>query len=326
MNKYWGIICLSVLFLSSCVVSKKKYKDEQMRTMSLLKENENLTKELNGEKEKNKQLSQNKNDLQSEVKQLQNDTAAAGKKWRELNLQHKQLENLYKDQLAQNKALNSSSSAEKQKLLMELDNKQKQLFDKEKELDKQKANLDQLTAQLKAKEARVAELENLISQKDAAVNLLKKNIEDALLGFDKSELSIHIKDGKIYVSLSEKLLFKSGSTEVDKKGKEALGKLSKVLEKQNDITIVVEGHTDNIPIKTAAIKDNWDLSVLRATSIVRILTEENNVDIKKVLPAGKSEYSPVADNETKEGRAKNRRTEIVLSPNLDKIFKILENK
>jgi chemotaxis protein MotB len=210
--------------------------------------------------------------------------------------------------------------------LKELDDKQKQLFEREKTLDNQKADLDKLTNRLVEKEKRVKELEDLIAQKDAAVNALRKSIEDALLGFDKNELSVTMKDGKIYVSLSEKLLFQSGSTEVDKKGKDALNKLAKVLEKQNDITIMVEGHTDNIPIKTAAIKDNWDLSVLRATSIVRILTVDNKVDPIKVLPAGKGEFVPVASNSTKEDRAKNRRTEIVLSPNLDKIFKILEGK
>jgi chemotaxis protein MotB len=233
---------------------------------------------------------------------------------------------LYDDQVDQNKALSNNSSAERQKLLKELDEKQKQLFDREKTLDNQKADLDKLTNRLVEKEKRVKELEDLIAQKDAAVNALRKSIEDALLGFDKNELSVTMKDGKIYVSLSEKLLFQSGSTEVDKKGKDALNKLSKVLEKQNDITIMVEGHTDNIPIKTAAIKDNWDLSVLRATSIVRILTVDNKVDPIKVLPAGKGEFVPVASNSTKEDRAKNRRTEIVLSPNLDKIFKILEGK
>jgi chemotaxis protein MotB len=271
-------------------------------------------------------LEKAQSELAEQNEQLKKEKDDCAEKLSDLELKYKQLNNLYEDQVDQNKALTNNSSAERQKLLKELDDKQKQLFEREKTLDNQKADLDKLTNRLAEKEKRVKELEDLIAQKDAAVNALRKSIEDALLGFDKNELSVTMKDGKIYVSLSEKLLFQSGSTEVDKKGKDALNKLAKVLEKQNDITIMVEGHTDNIPIKTAAIKDNWDLSVLRATSIVRILTVDNKVDPIKVLPAGKGEFVPVASNSTKEDRAKNRRTEIVLSPNLDKIFKILEGK
>lgn len=317
---------LIAVSLSSCLVSKKKFKDEQLRNMSLRKENELLNEDLNKMKAANAALENEKKQLTAETVQLKKDTADCAEKLRDLEIKHKQLKNLYDDQLDQNKALMANSSSERQKLLKELDAKQKELFDKEKALDAQKADLDKLNNRLAEKEKRVKELEDLIAQKDAAVNALRKSIEDALLGFDKNELTVNVKDGKIYVSLSEKLLFQSGSTEVDKKGKDALNKLAKVLEKQNDITIMVEGHTDNVPIKTACIKDNWDLSVLRATSIVRILTVDNKVDSKQVLPAGKGEFVPVAGNDTKENRAKNRRTEIVLSPNLDKIFKILEGK
>ena len=158
------------------------------------------------------------------------------------------------------------------------------------------------------------------------VDDLKKSIEKALLSFDKDELTVEVRDGKIYVSLANKLLFKSGSTSVDKKGQDALDKLADVLKKQEDITIMVEGHTDDDPIKTACINDNWDLSVLRATSIVRILTKKDKVDPTKVIPAGRGEFIPVASNETDEGKSKNRRTEIILSPNLDKIFQLLESK
>lgn len=319
-------LLLVAVSMSSCLVSKKKFKDEQLRNMSLRKENEQLTDDLSKLKGLKSDLEKAQNELSAQNAQLKKEKDDCAEKLSDLELKYKQLNNLYDDQIDQNKALTNNSSAERQKLLKELDEKQKQLFEREKTLDNQKADLDKLTNRLAEKEKRVKELENLIAQKDAAVNALRKSIEDALLGFDKNELSVTMKDGKIYVSLSEKLLFQSGSTEVDKKGKEAINKLANVLEKQNDITIMVEGHTDNIPIKTAAIKDNWDLSVLRATSIVRILTVDNKVDPIKVLPAGKGEFVPVASNSTKEDRAKNRRTEIVLSPNLDKIFKILEGK
>jgi chemotaxis protein MotB len=320
------LFVIAVLSIITSCIAPKKYKEEQLRTMSLRKENEELNDELNKLKGLKGDLEKSQSELSTENSQLKRDTTDCGKKLRELQTKYKQLNSLYDDQVDQNKALLSSSTSERQKLLKELDAKQKELFDKEKALDKKQDDINNLTSQLDAREKRVRELEDLIAQKDAAVNKLRKSIEDALLGFDKNELSVTMKDGKIYVSLSEKLLFQSGSTEVDKKGKDALNKLASVLEKQQDITIMIEGHTDNVPIKTACMKDNWDLSVLRATSIVRILTVDNKVDEKKVVPSGRGEYIPVASNTTKEDRARNRRTEIILSPNLDKIFKILEGK
>ncbi len=324
MKKFFLFI-ISASLIASCI-APKKFKNEQLRNMSLAMENENLTNELNKLKAQAGDLEKSQTELSAENTQLKKDTTDCGNKLRSLQKKYDQLNSMYDDQVAQNKALLSTSTSERQKLLKELDAKQKELFDKEKALDKKQDDINHLTSQLSAREKRVKELEDLIAKKDAAVANLKKTIEDALLGFDKNELSVTLKDGKIYVSLSEKLLFQSGSTEVDKKGKDALNKLSSVLEKQQDITIMIEGHTDNVPIKTSCIKDNWDLSVLRATSIVRILTQDNKVDVNKVLPAGRGEFLPVASNSTKEDRAKNRRTEIVLSPNLDKIFKILEGK
>jgi chemotaxis protein MotB len=326
MQKTVLFLLLVSVLSSSCLVTKKKFKEEELRNMILRKENESLTDELNKLKGDKSNLEKSQTELSAENSQLKKDTTDCGKKLRDLQNKYKQLNSLYEDQVDQNKALLSSSTSERQKLLKELDDKQKELFDKEKALDKKQDDINNLTSQLNAREKRVKELEDLIAQKDAAVNKLRKSIEDALLGFDKNELSVTMKDGKIYVSLSEKLLFQSGSTEVDKKGKDALNKLASVLEKQQDITIMIEGHTDNVPIKTACMKDNWDLSVLRATSIVRILTVDNKVDDKQVVPSGRGEYLPVAPNTTKEDRARNRRTEIILSPNLDKIFKILEGK
>jgi chemotaxis protein MotB len=132
-----------------------------------------------------------------------------------------------------------------------------------------------------------------------------------------------MRDGKVYVAMSDKLLFKSGSDAVEKRGKEALAMLADVLTKQPEIDMFIEGHTDNIPIKTTRFTDNWDLSVLRSTSVVRILTNEYKVNPAQIIPSGRSQYFPVADNTTPDGRAKNRRTEIILSPKLDKLFQML---
>ena len=137
-------------------------------------------------------------------------------------------------------------------------------------------------------------------------------------------LSYYEKDGKVYVAMSDKLLFESGSARVDKRGKEALAKLAEVLNKQSDIDVYIEGHTDSKPINTAQFKDNWDLSVIRATSVVRILTKDYGVNPLQIQPSGRGEYMPVADNESAEGRSKNRRTEIIMAPKLDKLYQMLQ--
>jgi len=135
---------------------------------------------------------------------------------------------------------------------------------------------------------------------------------------------VEVKNGKVYVSMSDKLLFKSGSAAVEAKGKEAIKVLAGVLDKNRDIDILIEGHTDNVPIKTAVYRDNWDLSVARATSIVRILTDEYKIEPTRLTASGKGEFSPRASNETSGSRALNRRTEIILSPKLDEIMQLLK--
>jgi len=160
------------------------------------------------------------------------------------------------------------------------------------------------------------------SQKDVMAKL-KNSITDALLNYKTDELSVYIKDGNVYVSLEEKLLFKSGSDVVDPKGKEALKSLAKVLNSTNDITVMIEGHTDNVPIKTKLFEDNWDLSTARATSILRILTKTYGFDSNRITASGRGQFHPIKTNETVEGRASNRRTEIILSPDLKEIYKLL---
>jgi chemotaxis protein MotB len=179
---------------------------------------------------------------------------------------------------------------------------------------------------LEEREKRIRDLEDLIKKKEEAVSALRKKIADALKGFNSSELTVSEKDGKVYVSLSDKLLFKTGSFQVDDKGKSAIVQLSEVLNKQLEIGIVVEGHTDNKAYinPKGDIKNNWDLSVMRATSVTDILINDGGVDPKRITPSGHAEFFPIETNDTSEGRAKNRRIEIVLSPDLKEIFRILE--
>ena len=171
---------------------------------------------------------------------------------------------------------------------------------------------------------RLQNLQNLIQSQKDIMNNLKNSIADALLNYSSDELTVYIKDGNVYVSLQEKLLFKSGSDVVDPKGKEALKTLAQVINNTKDITVMIEGHTDNVPIKTKQFKDNWDLSTARATSIVRILTTDYGFDPNRITASGRGIFHPVKGNETAEGRAGNRRTEVILSPDLKELFKILE--
>ena len=179
--------------------------------------------------------------------------------------------------------------------------------------------------ELNERERTINELQQMINAQNEKVRKLLSSVKDALLGFSSDELTVREKDGKVYVAMSDKLLFQSGSARLDKRGEEALGKLAEVLNKQTDIDVFIEGHTDNKPINTVQFKDNWDLSVIRATSVVRILIKNYNVNPLQIQPSGRGEYMPVDDNETAEGRSKNRRTEIIMAPKLDKLFQMLQS-
>ena len=183
------------------------------------------------------------------------------------------------------------------------------------------ANLTQ--KQLEAEQKRLLDLRRLLQQQGEAVENLRKKMADALTGFSSNELTVFTKNGRVYVSMQESLLFPSGSAAVNEKGKEALQTVAQALNNNPDINVVVEGHTDSIPIKRA-FEDNWALSVARATSIVRLLTNTYAVDPTRVTASGRSYFEPVDTNSTPEGRARNRRTEIILAPKLDQILQLLE--
>ncbi len=202
--------------------------------------------------------------------------------------------------------------------MSQTDKLSKALFAKSEELNAQEKLLSE-------RERSLSEMRQIIARQDSITRNLNNILRNALLGFNSDELSVEIKNGKVYVSLSDKLLFQSGSSAVESKGREALKLLGGVLDKNPDIDILVEGHTDNVPIKTSTYKDNWDLSVARATSIVRILTTDYKIAPTRLTASGKGEYFPKASNDTGDGRAKNRRTEIILSPKLDELLQLLKS-
>jgi len=190
--------------------------------------------------------------------------------------------------------------------------------------DASSSKVNQLSTDLQKREARLKEVEEILRKRDEATNALRDKLQKALLGFQQSGLTVDIRNGKVYVSLTDKLLFPSGSIVIDEKGKQALKQLAAVLNKEADINIAVEGHTDNKKVvNLGQIKDNWDLSVLRATSVSRYLTEVEKIDPQRVTATGKGEFQPIDPANTPEALSKNRRIEIVLTPKLDELYNLI---
>lgn len=204
-------------------------------------------------------------------------------------------------------------------------NYQTMLANNQTENKKLNSSLAEKIKELQEREQTIAQLQGMIEAQQQKVKDLLASVKDALLGFSSEDLTVTEKDGKVYVSLSDKLLFESGKAIVNQQGKVALGKLAEVLNKQTEIDVYIEGHTDNVPIHTAVFQDNWDLSVIRATSVVRILTETYSVNPLQIQPCGRGEFKPIDSNETAEGRAHNRRTEIIMAPKLDKLLQLLQS-
>jgi len=247
-------------------------------------------------------------------------------------MKYNQINKDYDDLREAQQALLKGSEQEIRKLMSELQLSQEDLQQKESDLkklsqtlDEKKKNLEKTEAELEQRNARLSELEKILKEQEKTVINLKKAVSDALTGFENEGLTVTQKNGKVYVSLEEKLLFPSGSTSVDPKGAAALKKLAGVLEKNPDINIMIEGHTDDVPVKPgSSFKDNWDLSVLRATSVVRILLQDSSIDPKRLTASGHGEFFPLDPAKTPEARQKNRRTEIILSPKLEVLYKLIE--
>ena len=229
-----------------------------------------------------------------------------------------------KDEIAKLKQQITDLMSDTTRLGQAIRDYRKSLYSNLSEQEKLNMLLKEKMEKLAEREATINKLQAEVDAQNARLQSLLNSVKDALLGFSSDELTVTEKNGKIYVAMSDKLLFESGSAQVNKQGKEALGKLAEVLKKQHDIDVFIEGHTDNKPIKNVQFKDNWDLSVVRATSVVRILTKDYGVNPLQILPCGRGEFMPVDNNESVEGRAHNRRTEIIMAPKLDKLMDILK--
>ena len=322
-NHYALLIALA-LFGTSCVPSRQ-YDELQAREKQ-------CQTDLDSTRSENRKLHSANDELKAQVEQLSkdrqslvNDTTNMGTAMSRLNNLYSELNKSYDKLIANQDKMLAGSSAETKKLIAQLQTAQEDLQKKEDALNEKQKYFDELNSTLRDKESRINELQSVLNKKDSAVTALKNSVNTALLGFKDNGLTVSVKNGKVYVSLEERLLFQSGSTVVDKKGEEALKQLAKVLEKNPDINVLIEGHTDNVPISSAPFKDNWDLSVMRATSVVRIMTSNPKVDPARLTAAGRSEFFPIDKANTPEARKKNRRTEIILTPKLDELFKVLES-
>jgi len=312
---------LLVLALSTSCVSKKIYNDLENKFADLKKENRQLSDDNEAlNKAKNQlevdaaKLKADYDKLKAERDKLQADYAATDKSLKTLQASYNALEKDSNDALSANINKNRELLA--------------QLEAKEKSLAAEQDRLNKLKSDLEASSKRLSELESYIAAKDASMKKLKETLMKSLKAFDGKGLTVHEKDGKVYVSMENKLLFQTGSWAVNAEGKTAVVEVGKVLAQNPDLSILIEGHTDDDKITGnlgGGIENNWDLSTKRATAIVNILSENKGVNKQNLTAAGRGEFAPLMSNETAEGKAKNRRIEIILTPKLDEISKMLND-
>lgn len=320
MKKYTFYHLCVIIAIAGCVPAKKledvTAKKEKCEEALSATRAENLELRTRSE-----ELGKSVNELKSDKARLEKDTTDNGIAYRKLTNLYTELTNSYEKLLSNNEKLAQGKADETRKALASLQTAQEELFRKEDELKKKEAASEELVARLKSRESRIAELEGLINKQDSTLKALKNNLTQALIGYKDKGITVEERNGMIYVSMEERLLFASGSIVVDKNGETALNDVAKALARNPDLQILIEGHTDNVPITTSCIKDNWDLSVLRATSVVRILMKNSGIKPIQLVPSGRGEYLPMDTASTTEARRKNRRIEIILMPNVAELMK-----
>jgi chemotaxis protein MotB len=319
MKKNMLTVAIGVVMMSSCV-SPKVYKDLENKYADIKKENNTLNDELETLRNQGNTRSNQYNELKAKYNEeldtknkLAADLAAA-------RTNYNTLKDSY-DALDKNSSSALQANTKKNKELLA------QLEAKENALAAESARLESLKSALEDRSKRVAELEQVIAAKETAMNTLKQSISNALTDFEGKGLTVEQRDGKVYVSMENKLLFNSGSWAVGSDGKKAITQLAQVLSENPDISVLIEGHTDDDPYKGSEfVSGNWDLSAKRATSIVKLLEQNSAIKRDNLTAAGRGEYAPIATNDSNEGKAKNRRIEVVLSPKLDELSKLLSEQ
>lgn len=328
-----AIIIVSAFIFGSCVPAKL-YNDEKKSRENCFSEKDSLLLRMNATNAEVKELSGAIKTKDAEIVHLKTSNDSLAKSAKVLHEKNAELNNLNSTLLKDKGQIVQANAEEAKKLLSEVQIAREELQKREDELEKLEKNLSQekkrleiLKGELEVKDIeievknkKISELEKYLKAKDSITNLLKEKIAKALYGFEDQGLTIEQRNGKIYVSVDEKLLFQIGKSEVSPKGIDALKKLASVLEKNPDIRILVEGHTDN----TGGEKLNWKLSTERALSITYILLDNSSIDKNRITAAGRGQFSPIAPNDTPDSRRKNRRSEIILTPNLDELFNIIK--
>lgn len=318
MIKKISLVTLALVMVSSCV-SPKIYKELEAKYANLKQENRKLA-------DANEDLLYAKTMAENELKQLKADYKTAVAQRDKLQSEYDAtkanldaLKDSY-DALEKNSSAAISANSQKNKELLA------ELEAKEQALAAENQRLERLKQELAERSNRVAELEKVIADKDAAMTALKDAISKALTDFEGKGLTIEQRDGKVYVSMENKLLFSSGSWAVGTEGRRAVQQLGTVLASNPDIAVLIEGHTDNVPYQAnGQITNNWDLSTKRATAIVTILRENASINPENLTAAGRGEFAPIATNDTPEGKAKNRRIEVILTPKLDELSRLLND-
>jgi chemotaxis protein MotB len=328
MKSLIALLGAALLISGTGCVSHRKYTELESRKNSLVTENDQLKKQNESLIASQTELTAQLEMRNKEIEELKLDTADMGRQYRQLRLQYDKINELNDILSRKSNELLSQATGENQKLAGELSKTQEVLQKKEDmlkaleaDLNEKQADINKANAALKDREARLKELEDLLAAQSAASEALREKVQAALLGFKDKGLTVREENGKVYVSMEAKLLFASGSTTVDPNGKKALVDLAKAIENEVDMEIIVEGHTDTDKLSsTVAPRDNWELSVLRATEVVKIMTANSNIKPTVLSAAGRSEYHPINAAD----KAKNRRIEIILQPDLGELYKLIE--
>ena len=312
-NKLALLLVAGILAGSSCV-STQKYESLEVDYQSLLQEREILDARLNEINAERAKVSARANELELDMQDVE-----------KLRGEKESLQKQLNDLRVMFDRTSAARASETSGMSQQIQRDQEELQRREDELKVRLAELEQMQAEMEERNRRLIELEGILARKDSVVAALKAKVSDALLGFIDKGLTVTQKNGKVYVSMDEKLLFKSGSYDIDPQGAAAIKELGKVLRANNDINVMIEGHTDDVPYRGKGdLKDNWDLSVKRATTVVRVLMQAG-IDGKRLIASGHAEFAPLTVGKTPIIRQKNRRTEIILTPKLDELFSILES-
>ena len=327
-----AVFTVSLFMFDSCV-PWTKFREQKKKLVSYERENNGLISANEQLTVSNTELLAGINRQKRELAVMSADSARQAQEIAALQTKSRQLEYSLQELKTSMDALKKGSEREASRLMMQIEGIQGDLDKREAELQKlsqemseKHRNLLALENELDRRNRRLVELERIISRQDSAVRALRSKVSAALVGLENNGLTVSIRQGKVYVSLDEKLLFKSGSIVVDPAGVSALKKLAVILEQNPDINITIEGHTDNVPLPaSASMHDNWDLSVKRATSIVRILLESGRIAPSRLTAAGRGEFIPVDAANTPAARQKNRRTEIILTPKLDELYQMIDD-